>query len=324
MQHPRVGIVVVNWNGAGQTTRCLRALLAMDLADQAAVVVVDNGSADDSVSRLRSEFPSVDVVALPRNLGYGGGCNAGVRYLRERGALYVWLLNNDTVADSGALRALLRAADEGDAPAILAPKILAPAAGGEPRIWSAGGTLRWPWLERGMRCEGAPARACDEPAVVPWASGCSLFAPVEAFERAGLFDERYFMYVEDVDWCLTARARGIPTVFVPDARVWHGVSRSVRTLDPRIMRYYDARNAMLLVFRHGGIAGRIWVALRYAVTVLKIGLRVAVSPKHRRDPYYHAQTRALWDALRGRWGRAPYEDAPVDAPVPVSHEAVAT
>lgn len=324
MEPGRVAIIVVNWNGAEQTAECLRSLLALNHARQSTIVVVDNGSTDGSARRLRAGFPSVDVLALPANAGYAGGCNAGVRYLRQRGAEYVWLLNNDTSIEPDALDALLDAAARRRR-AIFAPKILTRSADGAVSIWSAGGGLRRPSLARRLRGEGARPDAYGDAAEVRWASGCSLFAASEVFDAAGLMDERYFMYLEDVDWCLTARRRGIPTVFVPDARLWHGVSRSVRRLDPRIRRYYDCRNYFLLAFRHGGAAGRLWAAGRYAVTALKIGVRVAASPKHRRDSYYHAQTRALWDALRGRWGKAPYDDAPIDARPPSAvHEAVAT
>ncbi|HEX5478303.1 MAG TPA: glycosyltransferase family 2 protein [Dehalococcoidia bacterium] len=324
MEPARVGIVVVNWNGAEQTAECLRSLLALDHAERSTIVVVDNGSTDDSARRLRADFATVDVLALPKNAGYAGGCNAGVRYVQQRGVQYVWLLNNDTSVESDALDALLDAA--GRRPrTIFAPKILRRDADGAGTIWSVGGTLRRPWLGRTLRGEGAHPGDYPDSVEVPWASGCSLFAAAEVFDAAGLLDERYFMYLEDVDWCLGAYRRGIATMFVPEARLWHGVSRSVRRLDPRIARYYDCRNYFLLAFRHGGVPGRLWAAGRYAVTALKIGVRVAVSPKHRRDSYYHAQTRALWDALRGRWGKAPYDDAPVDArPRSAVHEAVAT
>ena len=307
MASERVGIIVVNWNGEERTAACLRSLLALDDIGDARITVVDNGSVDGSGERLRHAFPQVDILMLPKNRGYAGACNAGAAAARRNGARYVWLLNNDTEVDRHSLRALRRAASErAGRLAIFAPKILDP----DGRIWSAGGTLRWPRLERGMRGQGAPAASHAEPCEVPWASGCSLFAPIEVFDAVGPFDERYFMYMEDVDWCLAARRCAIPIIFVPDARILHGVSSSVRALNPSILRYYECRNYLLLAWRHGGRAGRVWATGRVAITLAKTAVRVAASPRCRHDTYYHAQTRALRDAMRGRWGRAPYDDTP--------------
>ncbi len=310
MPGSRTGIVVVNWNGAERSAECLRSLLTLDVASDALITLVDNGSSDGSAHRLQQEFPTVDVLALLVNGGYASACNAGVRHVQERGADYVWLLNNDTIVAPAALAALVSASREHDGRAIVCPKILRRCDDGFDRIWSAGGALRWPWLERGLRGQGANPESHNEPGEVPWASGCSLFFAAEVFDIVGPIDQRYFMYQEDVDWCLTARGRGVPVLYEPRARIWHAVSDSVRGLDARITRYYDCRNYFLLVSKHGGAVGRTWAALRFALTAAKIALRTAVSPAHRRDAYYHAQTRALCDAIRGRWGQAPYDDAP--------------
>ncbi len=302
-----VEIVVVNWNGLQQSRRCLRSLAALDYP-RFHITLVDNGSTDGSPEALRTEFPEVAVLALGENTGYAGACNAGIEEARRRRARYAWLLNNDTVADSGALRALVSTAEAIGTPAILAPKILAGEEG--ERIWSAGGVLRWPWLEREMRGAGAPPDDFAVPADVAWATGCSLFFPVDVVDLVGPLNEDYFLYLEDVDWCLTARGRGVPVRYVPQARIRHDVSRSARCLDPRILRYYDSRNYLVFAARHCGPVGRAWVSLRLLITFAKIGLRIAFFPTYRHDSYYHAQTRGLVDFLRRRYGPAPYPHVP--------------
>lgn len=309
-QPSTVGVVVINWNGAAQSRLCLRSLLAVAYP-AVRILLIDNGSADGSGATLAREFPAVEVLALPENRGYAGACNAGIGWARRSGMRYVWLLNNDTAVEAGALSALVSAAERTGAPAILAPTILT---GGEAeRIWSAGGVVRWPWLEREHIAAGAPAGAGPAAGPVAWASGCSLFFPLDVADRVGPMDERYFLYLEDVDWCLTARRRGISVWLVPEARVWHAVSRSTRSLDPRVLRYYACRNYFLLAARHCGPVGRAWVAGRLVVTLAKIGLRSALFPSYRRDSYYHAQTRGLLDFLRGRHGIAPYPHRPLPA-----------
>ncbi len=298
-----VGIVVVNWNGLMETRACVRSLLDLD-GLEFRIAVVDNDSSDGSAAALRDEFPGVTVLDMRANLGYAAAANAGIGWARHSGLKYVWLLNNDTIVERGTLRALENAARRIPSPCIVAPKILTGSNGGH--IWSAGGRLRWPWLERAHHGAGAPPGACGEMRRVDWASGCSLFFPLSVVDVAGPMDERYFLYLEDIDWCRTARRRGIATWYVPDARVWHGVSSSVSAIDPRILRYYACRNYYMLVFRHGGVIGRSWAAGRLAITAMKIAVRLLISPTYRRDRYYAAQTRAVLDVLRRRYGPAPY------------------
>ncbi|MBI5284208.1 MAG: glycosyltransferase family 2 protein [Chloroflexi bacterium] len=301
--HDSVGIVVVNWNGLAETRACLGSLLNLDDTGFR-IAVVDNGSTDGSVAALSEEFPGVEVIEMLANLGYAAAANAGIGWVRRVGLQHVWLLNNDTLVERDALTALVAAARRIGKPCILAPKILTGANAG--RIWSAGGTLRWPWLERSHDGAGSRADAYSEMRQVDWASGCSLFFPLAVVDAAGTLDEGYFLYLEDVDWCWTARQRGIATWYAPDARVWHGVSRSVGSIDPRILRYYACRNYYRLVFRHAGVIGKGWAAGRLAITAVKIAVRLLISPAHRRDPQYAAQTRAVLDVLRRRSGPAPY------------------
>lgn len=311
---PWVGIVVVNWNGASQSRRCLRSLRNVAYPNHR-VCLVDNGSTDGGADLVKREFPEVDLVTLPSNRGYAGGCNAGIAWAREAGMRYVLLLNNDATVDTGALQTLVTWGEELrslESDAILAPKILLAEAPG--KVWSAGGSLRWPWLEREHIGIGEEEDRHDTPRRIEWASGCALFFPVAVADIVGPLDERYFLYLEDVDWCLRARRRGIPIWFVPGARLWHDVSRSVGEVDSRHLRYYVSRNYYILAFEHCGLVGRIWAGLRLSLTLLKAGLRVLFFPSYRRDAHYHSQTRALVDFLRRRFGKAPFPEDPVATP----------
>ncbi len=312
---PAVGIVVVNWNGADQSRRCLRSLRGLTYLRHK-VCLVDNGSTDGSADLVKGEFPEVNLLTLPSNRGYAGGCNAGIVWAREAGMRYVWLLNNDATVDAKALQALVTSAEDLRAmgsKAILAPKILLAEAPG--KVWFAGGSLRWPWLEREHIGIGEEEDRHDTPRQIEWASGCALFFPLAIADIIGPMDERYFLYLEDVDWCLRARRHGIPIWFVPGARLWHDVSRSVGDLDSRHLRYYFSRNYFILAFDHCGVVGRMWASLRLSVTLLKVGVRVLFFPSYRRDAYYPSQTRALLDFLRRRFGKAPFPDESDTAPV---------
>jgi len=305
---PSVGVVVVNWNGAAQSRECLASLEGADYANTR-VCLVDNGSTDDSALTLGREFPAVEVLSLPVNLGYGGGCNAGFGWAKATGLDYVLLLNNDTVLHPNALRSLVARAEElraaGKA-AVLAPMILYASA--PSTVWSAGGSLRWPWLERDHIGMGDDAAKHDEPREVTWASGCALFCSTQVADLIGPFDERYFLYLEDVDWCLRARRKGASIWFVPEALLWHKVSLTTREVDSRDLRYYYARNYYLLAFSHCGPVGRAWASLRLCVTLAKASVRSLAFPSYRRDSLYQSQSRAIVDFLRRRYGKAPYSN----------------
>ncbi|HEY5625579.1 MAG TPA: glycosyltransferase family 2 protein [Dehalococcoidia bacterium] len=306
---PRVGIVVVNWRGLPQTRHCVRSLQAAAAAyPSARIYVVDNGSGDGSEAVIASEFPEVAVVAVAENRGYSAGCNAGIQRAIAEGADYLWILNNDTEADAAAAGTLVQAAEElrtDGSEAILAPKILDGRSG---TIWSAGGFLRQPWFKGDHVGLGEPAEAHDEPAEAEWASSCSLFFHRDVIERVGPLPEEYFMYLDDIDWCLRARKAGVLVRYEPGAVIAHGVSEAMRSLDNRHVRYYSYRNYYLLAFRHSGLPGRAWFAAHLLTALAKGAVRWALFPSYRRSEHYNVRTRAIVDFLRGRRGRSPYSD----------------
>src|ERR1700733_11962673 len=102
--------IVVNWNGWADTLRCLESFEA-NFYDNVQLIVVDNGSPDDSVSRLRSEFPNLEIIESKVNLGFGSGNNLGIRYALQSNAKYVWLLNNDTIIQPNTLAELVSHAE---------------------------------------------------------------------------------------------------------------------------------------------------------------------------------------------------------------------
>ncbi len=145
---------------------------------------------------------------------------------------------------------------------------------------------------------------------LPWASGCSLFCSAETARRIGPMEESYFLYLEDVDWCLSARRQGIPVYYAPAARIYHGVSVSVRRLDAPHVTYYAWRNYYRLVWRHGSAGHRLLAASDLLSRFAKTAVRLVLFPDFRRDPRYAARTRALIDAARGRYGPMGAASAP--------------
>jgi GT2 family glycosyltransferase len=298
MAPSQVGVVIVNWNETDCTLRCLRSLAAS--ADVSLLpVVVDNGSPEDPEPALRAEFPQVTVVRLGRNRGYAAGCNAGAVAVLDRGVDSLLFLNNDTQVEPDALARLV-AADDQFPSAILAPKIVYADAPG--RVWSAGGSVERPWMVNVHLGEGDPVERHRGSRRVDWASGCALFVSAATFRRLGPFDESYFMYLEDLDWCLRGGRLGIETRLVADAVVRHEVSASAGRMPRPSVLYYGCRNTYRVAFRHNAGVRRLRMAGSVALTVGRLLLRNAFWPSKRTDPLYRARTRAILDFVRGRGG----------------------
>jgi GT2 family glycosyltransferase len=290
-------VVVLNWNGLADT----RALLATLAASRApvgwdvSVMVVDNGSTDGSVPALRAEFPHVDVLALPENRRFAGGNNAGIARALEHGADAILLLNNDTEADPGMIEHLVLALEQDETAGAAAPLIYFGAPSRE--IWYAGGRCV-PALgfaaHRGLReTDHGRYRAVER---TGYLTGCALLAPRAAWEKVGMLDERYFIYAEDADWCLRAKAAGFALLFVPTARLWHKVSASSGAASPWKI-YQRARANLTLFARHTHGMERVTWLPAFLLQQFALAAWLVLQ---RRGGAAAAVPRALWDAARGR------------------------
>jgi GT2 family glycosyltransferase len=245
-------IVVINWNGADDTIGCLRSLEPVRLSG-CMVLVVDNGSDDGSAGRIRMACPWTEVLALPLNLGYGGGCNAGCRRAEELGAKAVIFLNNDTLVDPLFAVSLLLVLSEDPTAGMAVPKILY--ADGPCTIWYAGGEVD---LSRGM-VRHTGIRRKDGPRYsqsshTGYATGCCFAMRTRDFRAVGGFDEGFGMYAEDVDLSLRVRELGFSIAYEPSSVVWHRVSASYRR---RPLKKFRLRSMgiMRLLRKHGSWTG---------------------------------------------------------------------
>jgi len=290
-----VCVVLVNWNGWRDTLQCLESCERLAYP-HFEVIVVDNGSTDDSVARLRSRFPDLRLIETGANLGFAGGNNAGMYAALGMGAAYVWLLNNDTVIDPASLGALVDAVRADATVGLAASKIYYQ---DKPdTLWYAGGYLSplWGWSRH---------RGADEPdegqydalTVVEFATGCSLLARAGAVTSIGPMDESYFLYWEDIDWSARARRAGWRVVYVPGSRVWHKLGGS-KPGGGRHMRWrYEGRNRLLFYRRHRRPA-LAWITLSTLLNAVYL-----VARGRPRDGL--ALLRGVCDAARGRTGVVP-------------------
>jgi GT2 family glycosyltransferase len=213
-------VVIPNWNGARYLEACLPALHRQSI-DDAEIIVVDNGSEDDSVHLIRSAFPSVRLIELPENMGFAAACNRGIQAARGR---YVALLNNDTEAEPGWLEALYEAAVRDETIGMVASKILLSLETRE--IDSVGMLVYGDGIGRQRARGRIDDGSFDKVEEILYPSACAALYKKEMFDDIGLFDEDFFLYCEDTDLGLRAQRAGWKAVFAPKAVVLHKYSMS--------------------------------------------------------------------------------------------------
>lgn len=244
---PLVHTIILNWNCWEDTLDCLASLEKLDYPNYE-VVVVDNGSTDGSEERIREAYTGVTVLQTSANLGFAGGNNVGIEYALEQGAEYVWLLNNDTVVDSEALKTLVVEVRSAGDIGMVGSKIYCY----EPPnlLWFAGGeisrlTIKTKHIGMNERDDGR----WNEPRDVDYASACSLLVSEKVLRSVGLMDARFFLYFEETDWATRAREKGWRVRYQPSSKVWHKVSRSTKLNSPGMI-FYFCKSSVLYARKH--------------------------------------------------------------------------
>jgi GT2 family glycosyltransferase/glycosyltransferase involved in cell wall biosynthesis len=238
-------VVIVNYRGADDTCAALAALRELRWPrERLEVIVVDNASGDGSVERIAKEHPDVQLLALEHNGGFAAGCNAGAQAATGR---YLAFLNNDARPDPEWLSAATAVLDRDGSVACVASKVL---------DWD--GELV-DFVDAGLGFYGhgfklhagePDSPAYDREADVLFASGAAMVARASTFREVGGFDERYFLFFEDVDlgwrlWLLGYRVR-----YVPASLTFHRHHRSVGVLGPAREEYLLERNALFTIFKN--------------------------------------------------------------------------
>ncbi|WP_305981807.1 glycosyltransferase family 2 protein [Roseivirga thermotolerans] len=221
---PSLAIVIVNWNSYEVTANCLESLRSLDYP-KFTVVVVDNGSEDDSANRLVSSFPEITLLRNTENLGFTGGNNTGIQFALENDFELVMLLNNDTIVTPDLAGLLVkRLVSDPDIGAVQ-PKILY----NKERdvIWNAGGAFNSFFFTSKTRgFNEKDLGQYDESNEVDWITGCCFLTRSEIIKQIGLLDQKFFIYYEDSDWSFKIRKLGYKLVYDGSSIVYHEVGMS--------------------------------------------------------------------------------------------------
>ena len=233
---PDLSIVIVNWNTRDMLRACLTSLrTAAQTWPHFEVIVVDNASSDGSPDMIRSEFPEVRLIAAPKNLGFGGGNNLG--FAAARAAKVVATVNSDTEVIGDALEKMCAYFTDTPDCGAAGPKLLNTDGTVQLSCRKFPGFMTALFNRYSLLTRLFPNNAWSreylmsdcghgESMNVDWVSGAALFVRREVFDQIGAFDEDYFMYSEDVDWCYRIHRAGWRVAYVPDAVMTHHIGRS--------------------------------------------------------------------------------------------------
>lgn len=219
MTFPKVFIIILNWDGLKDTLECLRSVFEMDYHNFE-VIVVDNGSTDNSVEVIRKTYPQVISIENKKNLGYAGGNDVGMRYAIEQGADYVWLLNNDAVVEVDTLSKLIKTSEKRPETGLISPVVYYYEA--PERIQFCGSyadldilKIVYP-VDKNLQI-GRDFTNGENVCLV----GTALLIEKEVIDRIGYLDENFFAYFEDTEYSLRAIKAGFRNLVEINAKVFH-------------------------------------------------------------------------------------------------------
>jgi len=257
-----VTVVIVNWERPSDTEECIESLLRAGL-DEKHIILVDNGSRDDSVQIIRNHFPDLTIIQLPNNLGFSAGYNAGIKKALERPTPFIFLLNNDVTIEKTTIRELICSTWDISVPKICLYK--------NPNIiWSAG--ARWRAFPPSIVMIGygkrdGPTFSKEYP--LEFATGCALMVKREVLESINGFDPDFTNYMEDYDFCLRVREAGFRIGYVPTAQVLHKVSQTLGEKSP-IRWCQQGRNTVLFFRKHKRFSSCTLILHLFWVTIREL------------------------------------------------------
>jgi len=257
---PKTSIIILNWNGEKDTLECLNSLKKLDYKG-CDITVVDNCSTDGSAETIKKQFQLIKLIKNPKNLGWAGGNNIGIKYALENKAEYVLLLNNDTVVDEKFLSEMIKIAQSDKKIGIISSKSYFYSS---PNVLQYA-TLRFNFKKGRSILEGYGQEdkgQFDTPQEINFCGGACILVKREVFEKIGLLDEDYFMYFDDTDFGTRAIKAGYKIIFCPKAKIWHKVSASSRGQNNLFKDHLMSRNRIIFMKKHAN-KGQFYRFLAY-------------------------------------------------------------
>jgi len=244
MGYPKIFLIILNWNGKEVLKDCLQSIEKIDYPNYE-VIVVDNGSTDDSQKMIKESFSYVHLIENEKNEGVAEGQNIGIRYALERGTNYVFILNNDVTLDKNILKELLKVIESDDKIGVVGPILYW---ANEPeKIQSTGGMINWKKGTASHLNTGEIDKELPNTREVDYVG--LVFVSSNILEKIGLYNSKYFAYWEDTDFCTRVKEVGYKVISVSDAKVWHALEYTTGKISG-FYEYHMARNMFWFMKQH--------------------------------------------------------------------------
>ncbi|MCL3781645.1 glycosyltransferase family 2 protein [Prolixibacteraceae bacterium JC049] len=244
----KVAVVILNWNGVAHLKQFLPSVVEHTTSELADVVVADNGSTDESISFLRKEYPSVQLIQLDQNYGFAGGYNKAILQIKNE---YTVLLNSDVEVTPNWLEPLVNAMEKNEKMAACQPKVRA--FRNRPYFEHAGAaggfidTLGYPFC-RGRIMDNTEEDKGQYDSLMPifWATGACMMVRTNQFLELGGLDDRFFAHMEEIDWCWRMKNNGGEVWTIPSSTVFHLGGATLGYESPRKV-YLNFRNSLFML-----------------------------------------------------------------------------
>lgn len=241
----KITAIILNYKNYQDVHTCISSLKKQSLPKDCLlnVLIIDNNSEDNSTKHLQEDFPEYQYIYNKENYGFAKGVNQGINLSLEQSD-YFLLTNNDAELDANCLNLMLEKCQN---KSIVGPAIYYK---NEPnRIWQGGGFFS----KLKMNIKVSDKNKIDiskEMQRVDFISGCIMLIPKNVIEPIGKFDENFFFYGEDLDFCLRAKAKNIPVIYCPEARAWHNIKRiAISRTSPFVLKNL-AFSYQLIIKKH--------------------------------------------------------------------------
>jgi len=291
---PKVAVIMINYNGFSDTRECLESLYAT-VYPSYRVFLIDNGSSNHEADKLEELYgQSVTLIRSAMNLGFAGGNNAGIlAALESFDPDYYLFLNNDTTVDPEFIDHLVAAAEVNPEVGALVGKIKL--YNDPTKIESTGLNFSWWRGQSYRRSFRSYDIGHDIIKDVDGASTNDFMVSRQAVQDVGLFDNDFFIYHDDIDYCIRLKQAGYRILFVPASRIYHKVGASTKSSG--IAYYYLARNNLKLMRKHTR-GWRWWRFLAYFLGFHIWAIAVAYLVYHRRWIIVRKHFEGVWEGIK--------------------------
>ncbi len=235
-KNPLVSVIIVNFNEAEYTRQCLTSLQKQSYPN-IEIIVVDNGSNDDSVKVIK-KFPRIKLIQNKSNLGFATPNNQGVK---EAKGEYIFLLNNDAYVQKDTIKKVIEYMEKNSKVGVVQNKILLAE---KPELTDSTGSF---FTKTGFLIhEGhaQPDSTSKKPKEVFSIKGASMFARKSLIEKIGLFDDNYFAYFEETDFCWRVLLAGFEVIYLPISTTYHHLGKTSRKQNPSFIQFHSFKNRL--------------------------------------------------------------------------------